>query len=143
MSYRDQEPGTAVVCCTLTEPGETFLRVLLRWVPNLNEWCRDGDTENEFLYGDDGDTFTEITREQARDLLPTVKPLDMEKAASVRMMNRFRMCWPEDRRTNDQLGINDVEPNVHQDENKSRFVVEDGKTFLIQNGLKEELQSLF
>lgn len=100
LTYPEQTPGTAVVAAEDTDAS-----ILLRWVPNTGLWHRDGQLENDFLFGDDGGTFTEITPEDAAGLLGKVQRLDTRRSAAQRVLARFESLPADEQRTSAQLGL--------------------------------------
>lgn len=98
--FPGQSPDTAVVVADDPEAG-----ILLRWVPNTELWHRATELENDFLFGDDEGTYTEITAEEAAALLPRVPRLDKRRAVAARMLQRYDAQPAWQKRTNAEMGL--------------------------------------
>lgn len=99
-SFPGQSPEAAVVLADDTEAG-----ILLQWVPNTQLWHRATELENDFLFGDEDGTYTEITAEEAAALLPKVTTLDKRRAVAARMLQRFEGQPADEKRTNAEVGL--------------------------------------
>lgn len=102
--YRAHFPGqsseTAVIVADDSEA-----EVLWEWVPNTGLWHRATQLENDFLFGDEGGTYTAVTAEEAAGLLARVPRLDRRRDVAARMLQRYEAQPPTEKRTNAEMGL--------------------------------------
>lgn len=98
--FPGQSPEAAVVVADDSEA-----EVLWEWVPNTGLWHRATELENDFLFGDEGGTYTPITAEKAAGLLERVPRLDKRRDVAARMLHRYEAQPPQEKRTNAEMGL--------------------------------------
>lgn len=98
--FPGQPPETAVIVADDSEA-----EVLWEWVPNTGLWHRAAQLENDFLFGDEGGTYTPITAEEAAGLLVRVPRLDRRRDVAARMLQRYEAQPPTEKRTNAEMGL--------------------------------------
>lgn len=98
--FPGQPPETAVIVADDSEA-----EVLWEWVPNTGLWHRATELENDFLFGDEGGTYTPVTAEEAAGLLARVPRLDKRRDVAARMLQRYEAQPPTEKRTNAEMGL--------------------------------------
>ena len=98
--FPGQSPEVAVVVADDPEAG-----VLWEWVPNTGLWHRATQLENDFLFGDEGGTYTQVSKEEAAGLLARVPRLDRRRDVAARMLQRYDAQPPSEKRTNAEIGL--------------------------------------